>query len=189
MDKASYRNQMKHIRSSQSIEQRNGWSLRIVQNLLDSELWKQSMTIGCYASFRGEVNTWPLLESAVAAGKILALPKVVTNEHPLQFHHVTRANEEWSLEKGAFGVQEPDATCPVVPLSQLDLILVPALAISRQGARIGWGGGFYDRTLMACPNSKAIALVFECQIQADVPTTEHDQRIDGWVSEQGLRWV
>ena len=189
MDKTAYRQQMKRIRRSIPMETRAEYSHAIADHLVHSALWTQPGPFGCYASIKGEVNTWPILEQAVIAGKSVALPRVIQTDSPLQFYGVAPIDGRWPLTKGAFGVQEPDASCPGIPFDTLVVLFIPALAVSPTGARMGWGGGFYDRTLEAAPNIKRIALVFDEQVREDVPTSHHDQRVHGWISERGLFWV
>ena len=97
-------------------------------------------------SYRPKVDTSELLKRAIQDGKQLLLPKVVAPKMPLAFFEVRPdSSGAWPLTEGAFGVQEPNDSCTEVPLDQIDLWIVPALALDTTGARLGWGGGFYDR--------------------------------------------
>ncbi len=166
---------------------RRSHSASICSHLTESAPWREAKTVAIYASFRAEVDTDELLRRAIRDGKQLLLPKVVAPKMPLAFFEVRPdSSDAWPLTEGAFGVQEPNDSCAEVPLDHIDLLIVPALALDTTGARLGWGGGFYDRTLERCSGAKVLAVVFDCQIVESVPVSEHDLPVDGWVSESGL---
>ena len=185
MQKKTLRQQMKRTRQRMTPNQRRRYSEAISAAVVQSTDWANATVIGLYASFRNEVDTWALMEQVRLSGKQLALPKVVSPQTPLSFYHVTRNDGTWTLEAGAFGVMEPNASCPEIPRDALDLLFVPALAISTQGHRLGWGGGYYDRTLATIPTCRAYACAFDCQIVAHVPTEPHDIPLTGWFTESG----
>lgn len=91
------------------------------------------------------------------------------------------------LQRGAMNVWEPKAHCPSVPVASLEIILVPGLAFTRSGRRLGRGGGFYDR-LLAHPDCRArrIGIAYDLQIIDDVPCEPHDQRVHQIITETGL---
>lgn len=186
MQKQELRQQMKAVRSASSTLERERWSKSIRAHIQASTLWRQAKTVGIYASFRGEVDTWGLLSDVLEAGKTLTLPKVVAPHRPLDFHAITVQDGQWPLARGAFGVREPTDDCPIIPIQSLDLLLIPALAVSKTGERLGWGGGYYDRTLSMATSIPTLALVFDCQVVDTLPTDAHDIAIAGWVSERGL---
>lgn len=98
---------------------------------------------------------------------------------------VVRSAED--LKRGTMNVWEPQEHCTPVQVAELDVILVPGLAFSRTGARLGRGGGYYDR-LLARPECRArrIAVAFEMQIINDIPCEAHDQRVAQIITESGL---
>lgn len=91
------------------------------------------------------------------------------------------------LKRGTMNVWEPQVHCAPVPVAELDVILVPGLAFTRTGARLGRGGGYYDR-LLAQPQCRArrLAVAFEAQIIEDIPCEAHDQRVPQIITESGL---
>jgi 5-formyltetrahydrofolate cyclo-ligase len=91
------------------------------------------------------------------------------------------------LQRGLFGVREP-AKRDEIPLCHADVILVPGLAFDRKGARLGRGGGFYDR-LLADPtlSARKVAVCFLCQLVERVPVELHDAKVDAIVTEDG--WI
>ncbi len=84
-------------------------------------------------------------------------------------------------------VREPAAEQPTIPFADLDLILVPGLAFTRLGRRLGRGGGYYDRLLAArAPRTVALGICFDLQLVPDLPCEAHDQPVDAVVTESGL---
>jgi 5-formyltetrahydrofolate cyclo-ligase len=85
-------------------------------------------------------------------------------------------------------IREPLPECPVVPPSEIDLILIPGLAFDRTGRRLGRGGGFYDRFL-ADPGLRATrcGVLFDCQLLPEIPADPHDIRVD-FLATPGLLW-
>ena len=109
------------------------------------------------------------------------MPVVVGDGLPLEFH-------EWwpgaAMRRGAFGAEIPADGHILVP----DLVLAPLLAFDRAGWRLGYGGGYYDRTLeqlRAARPVRAFGIAFAAQEIATVPVEETDQRLDGMWTEEG----
>lgn len=91
------------------------------------------------------------------------------------------------LQRGQMNVWEPKPQCALITIAALDLILVPGLAFTRDGARLGRGGGYYDR-LLAHPTCRAkrIAVAYDLQLVDHIPLELHDQRVHQIITESGL---
>lgn len=143
--------------------------------------WSAARTVALFAAQPAEPNLDALWQEA--AEKTLCLPRV----HGDRLELLPLENPV-ALEPSRWGIREPafDAGKLIAP-ERLDLIFVPGLAFSRAGARLGRGGGFYDR-LLASPEFRArkIGLCFEVQIVSDVPTESHDHPVDAVLTESGL---
>ena len=127
-----------------------------------------------YHALPGEVD---LGELQVAwEGTVPAYPVVVGPERPLE------ARLSGPSRRGAFGVLEPDATCPAIPLASIDLVVVPGLGFDRTGGRLGQGGGFYDRTL-ALTRALRVGVAFSGQLVDHVPVGRWDLSMDLIVTE------
>ncbi len=139
-----------------------------------------------YMAMPGEVDPAPLLHALGQHGHPLALPVVLARDAPLAF----RAwHPGLALEPGVLGIPVPPASSPlVVP----DVMLVPLIAFDALGRRLGQGGGFYDRTLarrrVEGPAVVALGLAFAVQEVPEVPEEAFDERLDGIITETGLRW-
>lgn len=130
-----------------------------------------------FSAIGDEIDPAPLLERLHALGWPLALPAVRDTEAALTFR-------SWApgapLAKGRWGIAEP---LPDAPAVRPAVILMPLLAFDRRGGRIGYGGGFYDRTLHQLRASGAvlaIGLAFDEQMVDDVPCLDYDEKMD-WV--------
>ncbi|MGY6661833.1 MAG: 5-formyltetrahydrofolate cyclo-ligase [Glycocaulis sp.] len=135
-----------------------------------------------YWPVRGEIDPRPLMETFLLEQAQLALPVVVAKDAPLQF----RAwHPDDVLESGAFGIDVPGAKRPVLTPT---LLLVPLVAFDTRCHRIGYGAGFYDRTLEALRTSGpvlAVGLAYEGQRVGKVPAGRHDVALDYVVTEAG----
>lgn len=126
--------------------------------------------VALYRALPSEVATDALAGALVLAGKSLCFPAV--NLDALEFREASGA-----FVRGALGVEEPRG--PVVPLADIDLLVVPAVAVDASGHRLGRGKGYYDRALAGF-RGVTVALVFESQLVPSVPVGEHDRRVE-WI--------
>ena len=150
-------------------------SKQIQDNLRKVSFFRNAKSVGCYYSIGSEVRTQDILQEILSSGKELSLPKVVKND--LVFKKITNLSE---LERGNFSIMEPKESCPAV--KKIDVIIVPAIALTRDGYRLGYGFGYYDRYLSG-KKSKIIALTYSKQIVRSFPTSERDVIIDCIVTE------
>jgi 5,10-methenyltetrahydrofolate synthetase len=136
--------------------------------------------VSFYWPFRGEPNLRPLMRRMVAAGRVVARPVVVQKRHPLEFR-------PWSpgckMELGVWNIPIPATTERVTPR----LLLSPVVGFDPLRYRLGYGGGFYDRTLAALQGPRTvIGLGFDCQAIETIHPLPHDIRMDRIVTESGF---
>lgn len=93
-------------------------------------------------------------------------------ERHLEFRRVTQLQRD--LVPGMHGIPAPSELCPTLAPEKLDIVFVPGVAFTLSGARLGYGGGYYDRFLLRCPQAHLIAVAFPEQIVDEIPTEEHD---------------
>jgi 5-formyltetrahydrofolate cyclo-ligase len=134
-----------------------------------------------FMPMQSEINPLPLLRALAGAGARLALPVVAGQGKPL----IMRA---WAfgqpLAAGVWGIREPE---PAAPEVAPDILIVPLLAFDRAGQRVGYGAGYYDRTIAALRARQpvlAIGLAFAAQEIAAVPATPHDAPLDLVLTER-----
>jgi len=144
---------------------------------------KDVRCISAYAAIRTEIDPRPLMIDLSNQGFTLCLPVVVGRAQPLVFR---RWDPETELIKGAFGAPIPPETASeLIP----DAVIAPLLAFDRRGHRLGYGGGFYDRTLAklrAAAPVPAIGLAYSVQEVDEVPTDATDIALDAIATEAGL---
>ena len=123
----------------------------------------------------GEIDPRPLLLALLARGHRILLPETPPRGHALRFRH-------W--RPGTPMIPEPFGTCrPDAPLGTPDLLLVPLLAFDARCNRLGYGGGYYDRTVAALPGIRTIGLAFAAQQVDAVPVLPHDAPLDAVATE------
>lgn len=138
-----------------------------------------------YLPIGSELDPRPLLLALHGLGVPLCMPVVVADGAPLAFLPWVPGT---ATARSAFGVEEPQEGDPVVP----DLLLVPLLAFDLGGHRLGYGGGFYDRTLVALRaegRPRALGYAYAAQQVGAVPADGRDARLDGIVTERGVIWT
>ena len=162
-------------RDSLSLDFINITSKQIQDNLRKVEFFRNAKSIGAYYSIGSEVKTQDILQEILKSGKEISLPKVVKKD--LVFKKITNLSD---LEQGNFSVMEPKDYCEDV--KKIEVIIIPAIALTREGHRLGYGFGYYDRYLGG-KKSKTIALSYSKQILKSFPHSDHDVRIDCIVTE------
>ncbi len=142
---------------------------------------KPGAKIALYHPIKDELDTKPLAEALLQAECAIGLPVVEQKNAPLIFRQFARGDE---LIKGRFGIMTPAESAP---LFKPDIIVVPLLGFDKTGARIGYGGGFYDRTLEKLRAEGAIIAVgfaFGVQEVDAAPSSRLDQPMDWIVTER-----
>lgn len=179
-NKNKLRRKILKARRKLPLAEREALSDALAEKLFALPQWQNANRVGLYAHLPGEVMTDGIVEQAWTEGKQVALPKVIEemaeDGQPivaLEWYHVRHADE---LEEGAYGVYEPETSLPLLDSASFDLILVPGVVFDHAGNRIGFGKGFYDRTLAGF-NGFTVALAFACQIVDSVPVEPWDKKV------------
>lgn len=151
----------------------------LARHVLDAVPIPDGAAISGYWPMAGEMDPRPLMAALIARGHRLCLPVVEGRGAALVFRAWTPGD---ALVEAVFGTRVPtpdqDAMTP-------DALLVPLLAFDRAGHRLGYGGGYYDRTLAALSDPLAIGIAFGFQEVDEVPHDAHDQTLDWVVTELG----
>ncbi|MBO2527498.1 MAG: 5-formyltetrahydrofolate cyclo-ligase [Clostridiales bacterium] len=167
MDKDTLRREMTQKKQAMCAAEIHMASDALAQQLFAHPLYCAAKTLYVYLSANQEVRTDTIIRQARKDGKRVAVPKVFGKE--LRFFYL---DEDTRLETGSFGIAEP------VDGQEADdrtaLVLLPGLAFDRDGHRIGYGGGYYDRFLARQPHHPTVALCYGFQLLDRLPTESHD---------------
>lgn len=155
--------------------------LKVQSRFLATPYYQKARTVALYAPIRGEVPTRDILIAALQDEKIVCYPLSHVHGRILAFRAIKSESE---LEPGRLGVREPTNASELIAVDQIDLFVVPGLGFTRDGKRLGRGGGYYDATLKAASaRSRRVGLAFNEQFVPAIPTTNDDVDMDLVVTE------
>ncbi|MFH0754329.1 MAG: 5-formyltetrahydrofolate cyclo-ligase [Candidatus Omnitrophota bacterium] len=149
----------------------------ILEKMMAFPAFMNARTVMFYASFKGEVDTFSLIQRAMDLNKRVALPLVWKEKKRIVVLLIKSLEE---LKPGAYGIQEPvDRGDNRLDSAELDLVVVPGVAFDRQCNRLGRGKGYYDRFLSDLPaQTPTIALAYDFQVVDALPGVEsHDRPV------------
>ncbi len=172
MDKKALRWQIREKKKAMTEAEIVSKSARLGELFAASDLYQNAETIYFYLPYNQEVRTVPMLERALGEGKRVAVPKVYGDT--MKFIYLENLDQ---IAKGYAGIPEPINDEPVAQ-DRKALVLMPGLAFDREGHRIGYGGGFYDRFLAAEPEHPTLALCYDFQMLEKLETEEFDIPVD-----------
>ena len=144
---------------------------------------KPGTIVSGFMPMKTEINPLPLMRKLAAEGAQLALPCIVRRGHPLIMRAYAFGD---AFKAGQWGIREP---MPEAPEVWPDILLVPLACFDRAGQRIGYGAGYYDRTIAALRVEKkvvTIGLAYSVQEIPQVPATGHDERLDFVLTEKEI---
>lgn len=161
---------------------REQWDNSVFDRLVHSEYYKKARVIFAFVSFRSEVDTHRIINRALADNKIICVPRIKSKDTGIELYRINSMND---LEKGYFGILEPSEHCQAVDCRDIELILMPGAAFDRNGSRLGYGRGYYDRFLEGMDNRvQKLALAYHFQVLDRVPTDELDIPVDAIITDE-----
>ncbi len=172
MDKKALRREIREKKQAMTQEDIISRSQDLMEQFVNTAVYRNAKTVYGYLPYNQEVRTVPMLEQAIRDGKKVAVPKIYGDA--MRFIYLDDLSQ---VEKNAMGIPEPVADGPVAD-DQTALVLMPGLAFTKQGDRMGYGGGFYDRFLAEEPNHYTLALCYDFQMLESLPTEEYDIPVD-----------
>lgn len=134
-----------------------------------------------FAPASEEFNVEPLLDTLATRGATIALPRIVGPDE-LTLH--LAGSGPSALEDGPFGIRQPAAGAPQAEATRIDLVIIPGVAFDPQGARIGFGAGYYDRLLPHLANAYWLALAYDFQVAESLPVESHDVAVHAIVTPE-----
>jgi 5-formyltetrahydrofolate cyclo-ligase len=174
-NKEELRRHLLKVRQNLSYESRRKSSASICRKIEQWDTFQTAETVLFYMPFRQEVDVRPAIEKAWTLGKTVVLPRAVPKTREMKLIRVDHFGE---LEPGAYGILEPpeDETRGVRPES-IHLVVVPGVGFDRQGYRLGYGGGYYDRFFARADQAIRLGVAYPEQVVSTVYPKEHDQPV------------
>ncbi len=176
--KRALRSELIARRARLSPEERAARSQAIADRIDEVAAFRDAKVVGLYAALGTEVDPAEIARRAIARGVRVAYPRA-GHDRLLAFAVCTPAD----LVRGPLGAAEPPARAHALDPRELDCIVMPGVAFSEDGLRLGRGGGYYDATLRALPRVARVGLAFDVQLVPTLPCEPHDAPMDAVVTD------
>ncbi|EWG08948.1 5-formyltetrahydrofolate cyclo-ligase [Cytobacillus firmus] len=181
IDKKAIRKQMLNRMKELSKPEYEQLSYQIACRFYRSPLWIGAKTIGITVSKAPETDTWQIIRRAWDEGKRVAVPKCMPQSKQMVFRELKSFMD---LESVYYGLWEPiPKKTDEVPSEEIDTLVVPGLAYRKNGFRLGFGGGYYDRFLEHY-KGRTVSLAFEMQVISGFPVENHDKPVEMIITDQ-----
>ncbi|MBN1318934.1 MAG: 5-formyltetrahydrofolate cyclo-ligase [Anaerolineales bacterium] len=178
--KTQLRQRLLAVRTNLLPDEVNRDSKAVCRRLSEWPVFQNVQTVLAYLAFRNEISLQPLIDAHHE--KTWALPRTLPDRLVIHQYQPGR------LERHRFGMNEPAADAPLIPLEQIGMMLVPGVCFDTCGGRIGFGGGYYDRLLCRLDAIRVGIAHTACIVQ-EAPCEAHDCRMDWLVSPDGIQQV
>ena len=181
--KRKLRNQYKQYRLALSADVKADYDKKICEALMQLVSFKYSDTILMYAPLEGEIDVMPIAERALELGKRVAFPLCVEEPRNLDFKYVSSLDE---LKSGSYSIAEPTEDMESVTDLSRSICIIPGIVFDKEGYRVGYGKGYYDRFLAVYDGTKFGLAYSECILDS-VPRGRFDRHVDILISEKGVK--
>jgi 5-formyltetrahydrofolate cyclo-ligase len=181
MTKPGVRKHILALREQLAPDKRAAYSAAISAQIVRLENYRQAGTILGYMNFGAEFASELWIQQVLAEGKKLALPRVNRHTNQLDLYWVDDLENQ--LEVGLWGIREPvvELCERLDTLNEVEFALLPGVAFTRGGARLGYGGGYYDKLLARMTHRPPlVAAAFALQIVEQIPQEKTDVKV-GWI--------
>lgn len=183
LTKVHIRNQIKQARKRFSAAYIQDASWQIAQVITKCRSFKEAEVVFLYAAFEEEIQTDCLAEWAKNEGKKTAYPKIQPGLEEMLFYEVEDIKELQLQTFKSLQIYEPDPKRhPLISPGAKDLIIVPGLAFDKEGHRIGYGGGFYDKYLKKYPRTFKVGVCMDFQLLEELPSESFDVKMDAVIT-------
>lgn len=183
-DKKKMRDVILRQRDAMSPAARSSASRAIIEKICALPQYGTAKVVLTYMGFGTEIDTQPFFERIVNDGKTAVLPRVDRATQTLILHSARSMPE---LITSKYGILEPGTDAPTVAISNIDFVLMPGVAFDRNGNRLGYGRGYYDKLVStANPALARVAAGFSCQIVESVPVGPHDKKVDCIITDNEI---
>lgn len=183
--KTKLRQTLLQKRKALSAEQKNGFDAAICRKLLSGAAYRYADTLLLYSPLPDEVDITPIAEQAYRQGKTVAFPRCIPGSSDMEFHITGGLHE---LEVGTYSIMEPPASAPIWRPREHEhaICLLPGLAFDREGYRIGYGKGYYDRYFKDGRTALLIGVAYSDAILPHLPHGRYDITVDTVITEKQI---
>lgn len=150
-------------------------SSKICTKIINNDCYNNAEIIFCYSAINNEVDLEMLIKHAILHNKKIAFPKVIS-KYEMRFFYVNSLSD---MKEGYYNILEPDTSRPA---TKADLIIVPGVAFNKEGFRLGYGGGFYDRFFEE-NTIYSIGVGYDFQLIENMPVMEHDKKLNQIITD------
>jgi 5,10-methenyltetrahydrofolate synthetase len=158
------------------------WDVKIKEFITNFDLYNLSSSIFIFVGFGSEVDTINIIKDSLKVNKRVYVPKIDNKNKEMKVIRIKSINE---LKPGIWGILEPESDEELD--EDLDLIIMPGVAFTRSGERVGYGGGYYDKFLeKASPNIPKIVLAFSFQVLESLPQESFDIKVNYIITEKEI---
>lgn len=157
-------------------------SAEICRIFLESEIYKNCDKIYIYCSIGSEVDTLAILKKALCDGKRVALPRCLDIKGNMKFYYIKNDSD---LISGAFGIKEPSNDCKEAVFDEKTVCIVPGIAFSFSGFRLGYGKGYYDRFLSDF-KGVSVGFCFEECVEEKLPHDKYDMKVNCLITDKRI---
>lgn len=180
--KKGLRQKMLAMRRALSANETESRSSSLKENILSLLEYKNAKKIMAFLAMKGESNLDGFIRQALLDEKEVYIPVCL----PERQMEAGRLIDMEHFEKGPLGLRNLPAGYEVTSPESLDMVLIPGLAVSQEGIRLGMGAGYYDRYLARVPFEKRVAALWDFQVIPDIPSEPFDQKIAKIVTDKSV---
>lgn len=185
LEKIILRRSLKKKRGSLAADAVAASSARVTEHILASEFFRRARCVMGYLAFGKELDVDEVLQTALALGKIVAVPHIVSAQEFLAARLYSMNN----FVPDRYGIRTLSEPLEIIAPESIDLILVPGVAFARDGARLGMGAGYYDRFLPRAGKAALVGAAYDALLADELPCDKYDVRMHYLASESGIRTI
>ena len=187
-DKKILRKEILEKRNNMDLVKKEEMDKKILKEFYESKYYKEAEKIFIYISYDSEINTKEIINKALKNNKKIYVPRTEFKTRHMDAVEITSLD---NLIESKYGILEPSKEESYIDPNDLDLIVVPGVAFDRNGGRMGYGAGFYDRYFKKINKENInkivkLALAYELQMLDKVPMNEQDVPVDYIITENGF---
>lgn len=156
-------------------------ALQLAAHVAGRRWFRRARRVALYLAVDGEIDLAPLMRLCFRQGKLVYLPRI-DRDGRMRF---ARHEASGRLIQGRYGIRQPGNSARVAAPGELDVVIAPLVAFTRQGGRLGMGGGYYDRALAGRRRVKLVGAAHSCQLADELPQDPWDVAMDCVVTERG----